>query len=113
MLQQIKTERQHTDDSTPLLIASTKKMHKGSASSEDNLAERITQTGSKIKVHWSAEEVKESGWKSGWYTATVQKYCQDTDMLTVTYMSELDETYDEELLPLLSNGRIKLLWSPL
>ena len=47
-----------------------------------------TQIGSKIKVHWSAEEIGDMGWTPGWYVATVQKYCQDTDMLTVTYSSE-------------------------
>ena len=48
----------------------------------DTTKERITQVGSKIKVKWTAEEVKGSGWKAGWYTATVHRYDQDSDILT-------------------------------
>ena len=83
------------------------------SSSDNTLAGQITQTGSKIKVHWSKEEIGDTGWRSGWYVATVHKYCEETDMLTITYVSEPNQTYNEELLPLLSNSRIKLLWSPL
>ena len=34
-------------------------------------------------------------------------------MLTLTYVSEPGIPYEEELLPLLSNNKIKLLWSPM
>ena len=40
------------------------------------------------------------------YVATVHKYCEETDMLTITYVSEPNQTYDEELLPFLSNSKL-------
>ena len=80
---------------------------------EDNLTENIKQTGSKIKVLWSAEEVGDSGWKPGWYPATVQKYCEETDILTVVYLLEPGICYEEELSPLTANKKIKLEWAAL
>lgn len=71
------------------------------------------QVGAKVKIRWSANETQDSGWKPGWYTATVQRYCTNTKTITVSYTSEPDQTYDEELLPLLASGSIKLIWSPL
>ena len=81
--------------------------------SDDDLREKITQIGSKIKIQWTIEEIGDSGWKPGWYTTTVQRYCNDTDIVTVTYASEPNHAYDEDLLTLISGGQIKLLWSPL
>lgn len=43
-------------------------------SSNDATKERIAMVGSKVKVKWTAEEVKDSGWKAGWYTAIVHRY---------------------------------------
>ena len=81
--------------------------------SDDDLQEKIAQIGAKIKVQLTKEEIGESGWKPGWYVATVQRYFTETDVVTVTYASEPNHTYDEDLLELISGGRIKLLWSPL
>ena len=81
--------------------------------SDDDLREKFAQIGSKIKIQWTKEEIGDSGWKPGWYTATVQRYCNDTDIITVTYASEPNHTYDDDLPTLISGGRIKLLWSPL
>lgn len=111
-IDQIKEQHECSDERT-LIPDSKKKVDKGIPNPENTLATQITQIGSKIKLRWSAKEVGDAGWRPGWYAATVQKYCQETDMLTVTYASEPDETYDEELLPLLSKGAIKLLWSPM
>ena len=77
------------------------------------LQQRIIQTGSKVKVRWTQEELEGTDWKGGWYTAKVNAYDDDTDILTITYSSEPGVPYEEELLPLLSNGKIKLIWSPL
>ena len=52
-------------------------------SSDNALAGQIAQTGSKIKVHWSREEIGDTRWRSEWYVATVHKYCEETDMLTM------------------------------
>ena len=75
--------------------------------------ERITQTGAKIKVKWMKDELEGTDWKEGWYTATVNSHCSVNDILTITYTSEQGTPYEEELLPLVANNKIKLLWSPL
>ena len=80
---------------------------------DDELKNRITQTGAKIKVQWTRDETEFTGWKAGWYMATVHSYCMDTDILTLTYQSEPNHPYDEELTPLVAQEKIKLIWSPL
>ena len=81
--------------------------------SDTDLRESISQVGSKIKIQWTKEEIGDTGWKPGWYVATVQGYCNETEIVTVKYASEPNLTYDEDLSTLISDGRIKLLWSPL
>ena len=49
-------------------------------------------------------ELESTDWKGGWYKATVNSYCNETDMLTLPYASEPGIPYEEELLPLLSNN---------
>ena len=80
---------------------------------DDTLAEQIGQVGAKIKVQWSESEVGDSGWKPGWYTGTVQKYYSETQTITVVYQLEPNNTYEEEIIPLISQKRVKLLWSPI
>ena len=48
------------------------------------------------------------GWRAGWYTATVQKYSEESDMLTIMYSADPGITYDEELSPLVAN---KIIWA--
>ena len=81
--------------------------------SDTDLRENISQVGSKIKIQWTKEEIGDTGWKPGWYVATVQGYCNETEIVTVKYASEPNLTYGEDLSTLISDGRIKLLWSPL
>ena len=50
---------------------------------------------------------------SGWYSAMVHSYDNDTDLLTIVYLSEPGIPYEEELLPLITNRKIKLQWSPI
>ena len=87
----------------------------GSRSSDDadDLQERIVQTGSKVKIYWSKEELQETDWRVGWYSATVHSHDNDTDILTITYSAEPGIPYEEELLPLITNKKIKLQWSPI
>ena len=80
-------------------------------SNDDATKERIAQVGSKVKVKWTAEEVKGSGWKAGWYTAIVHRYDEDLDILTITYASEPNIPYEEELGELLAQEKIQLVWS--
>ena len=72
------------------------------------------------------------GWRAGWYVATVHNYCtidyratyvyvsssivydcMDTDMITLMYQSEPNNPYEQELTPLIAEGKIKLIWSPI
>ena len=48
------------------------------SSYNNTLAGQITQTGSKIKVHWSKEELGDTWQSSGWHVATVHKHCEET-----------------------------------
>ena len=57
-------------------------------SSDDATKERIAMVGSKVKVKWTAEEVKGSGWTAGWYTAIVHRYDDELDIITLTYASK-------------------------
>ncbi len=77
--------------------------------SEDMLSEQISQVGSRIKVKWAANEIGDSGWRPGWYLATVTGYNSDMDTLTVEYISEPGCVYDVELTPALASGQIKLV----
>ena len=66
-----------------------------------------------MKIHWTADEVKGSGWKGGWYTAKVHRYDEDSDTLTVTYSSEPSTPYEEDLDELIAQDKIELIWCPL
>ena len=76
LLDLMTNQRKENDDRAPIRMNTV-------SSSDNTLAGQITQTGSKIKVHWSREEIGDTGWKSGWYVTTVHKYCEETDMLTI------------------------------
>ena len=93
--------------------AMSKKPGSRSSDDSDDLQERIVQTGSKVKIYWSKEELQETNWRVGWYSATVHSYDNDTDILTITYSAEPGIPYEEELLPLITNKKIKLQWSPI
>ena len=51
--------------------------------------------------------------QAGWYRAEVQGYCADTGIVTLRYVSEPDDTYEEELEDLVNQKKIKLLKSPI
>ena len=59
----MKQQCEDKDDRTPIL---KKKREDGTPPSNENLAQQITQIGSKIKLHWSAEEIGDMGWRPGW-----------------------------------------------
>ena len=52
----------------------SKKPRSWSTDNADNLQEHIVQTGSKMKIYWSDEELQETDWRAGWYSATVHLY---------------------------------------
>ena len=104
-LEDLKQLREAHDEASPF--------HPPNAINTEGLMERIAQTGAKVKIKWVNNELDNTGWKPGWYSATVHKYVRDTDMITITYASEPGVSYEEELLPLVANNKINLLWSPL
>ena len=87
--------------------------NKGSPGADLPTDEQFKQVGAKIKVQWSNTEVAGTGWRPGWFTATVQQYCEETDMLLIKYSAEQGQLYEEELTPLISSNKIKLISSPL
>ena len=40
------------------------------------------------KIKWSKNEIGDSGWKCGWYSAMVQGFCIDDDSIDVVYFTE-------------------------
>ena len=67
---------------------------------------QIKETGARIKVKWSSEEIGDSGWQAGWYTAIVQSYDSDSDEIIVSYPSEPGCTYTLDLSKSLAETRI-------
>ena len=65
------------------------------------IKEQFAQIGAIVDVKWSSSEVRGTDWKAGWYRAEVQSYCEETDTLTICYVSEPDKTYEEDLEELL------------
>ena len=54
-------------------------------------------------------ELGDSGWHPGWYTAEVQGYNTDDDIVLLHYPSEPGCIYDVELSPLIATSKIQLL----
>ena len=54
--------------------AVSKKPRSQSTDNADDLQEHIVQIGSKMKIYWSKEELQETDWRVGWYSATVHSY---------------------------------------
>ena len=88
-------------------------LHKSNLGTDLPSDEQFKQVGAKIKVQWSDTEVAGTGWRPGWFTATVQQYCEESDILVITYSAEPGQIYEEELTPLISNNKIRLVSSPL
>ena len=43
----------------------------------------------------------------------VHGYCEESDILTLRYLLEPDNTYEEEITPLLLQNKVKLISTPL
>ena len=107
-------KEQHQDQVTARAVSVTNPVCGGSdytsTSIDDSVTAQITQIGSVVKVKWTSDEVGDSGWAPGWYKATVQKYDEHLDTITLKYERE-PVPYEEELTPLISQGKITLLWA--
>ena len=99
--------REINDDSSTLRMISRK--IRNPQQNKKELLQEITQTGAKIKVKWSAEEIGDTGWKPGWYVAVVTGYNSDTDTLLLEYPAEPGCSYELPLTPTISCGNIKLV----
>ncbi len=86
-------------------------LHKSNLGTNLPSDEQFKQIGAKIKVQWSDTEIAGTGWRPGWFTATVQQYCEESDTLVITYSAEPGQVYEEELTPLISNNKIRLVSS--
>ena len=77
------------------------------------LKEQVSQIGATENVRWTASEVRGSGWKPGWYKAEVQRYCDESYVVTLLYISEQNEVIYEEKLSssTIATKKIKLLLS--
>ena len=49
--------------------------------------------GKRVKVKWSKDEIGDSGWKCGWYTAVVQSFSEENDTIDVVYFTEQECVY--------------------
>jgi hypothetical protein len=77
---------------------------------EDNSDEycEYFEVGRQVKVKWTKEEIGDTGWRAGWYSAEVQKSDISSDEITIVYVSEPESTYEVEVTPLLAHGKLKL-----
>jgi hypothetical protein len=100
----------HTErEQVPILPAGKDSNKPPTVCTEDELLEQRSQSKSKMDKRRTERQQLER--RVVWCCS--QSYCSETDMLTITYTSEPGKPYREELLPLNSNKKLKLLWSPL
>lgn len=69
--------------------------------------EEYFEVGSNLKIRGTSEEIGDSGWKPGWYSAEVQSSTIENDEITVVYVSEPDCVYTVEVTPLLAQGKLR------
>lgn len=72
-----------------------------------DLYDQISEIGASLKIKWSKDEVKESGWKAGWYHVEVQAVDPDRDEITLIYKKEPTVIYTECVTQLISEGKVK------
>ncbi len=61
-----------------------------------------------VKVRWTKEEIGNSGWRSGWYVAEVQKANPMLDQIEVVYISEPESVYKIDVTCMLAKGKLQL-----
>ena len=71
--------------------------------------EEMKQVGAKVKIKWTADEIGDSGWRCGWYVAYVQAYDEETDNLTLEYLSEPGAIYIVDLTKYIHMEKIELV----
>lgn len=66
------------------------------------------EIGQRIKVRWTADDIGDTGWRAGWYTAEVQGSDVESDKINVVYTSEPNCVYDVEVTPSFIEGKLRL-----
>ena len=64
--------------------------------------------GARVRVNWSKDEIGDSGWRPGWYVATVEAADMDNDWIKVTYLSEPGCIYKIDVSSFLSLGKLEI-----
>ena len=80
--------------------------HKCSNRNSDDYEEYFC-IGKKLKIKWSKEELGNSGWTQGWYSAQVQEGHVEDDTVTVVYFSEPKCVYTLCVSEYLALGKLK------
>eukprot|EP00112_Aurelia_sp_Birch-Aquarium-sp1_P011710 Seg24649.1 transcript_id=Seg24649.1/GoldUCD/mRNA.D3Y31 product="hypothetical protein" protein_id=Seg24649.1/GoldUCD/D3Y31 len=75
---------------------------------QDQEYEEMFEVGAVLKIKWDADEIGDSGWRPGWYTADVQMADLDNDTVEVEYRSEQGCIYKIQVTPMLSKGKLLL-----
>jgi hypothetical protein len=70
--------------------------------------EEYFSIGAKIKIRWTKDEIGDSGWRSGWYTAQVQEGYLEDDNIQILYFSEPECVYSVCVSEYLALGKLKL-----
>ena len=76
--------------------------------SKTNL-EAFFEIGTKVKVKWSASEIKDTGWKPGWYVAYVHSADSNEDQIVIEHPSEPDTLCTLDVSPMIADGSLKLI----
>lgn len=64
---------------------------------------------SKVRIFWSGEEVKGTGWHEGWYMAAVKDASDmNTGTATIVYVVEPTATYEISVKDMLEEGTIRI-----
>ena len=100
ILYNLRTERNRE------LIRSGKNSIVSLLSSNGHQSEDFMVVGKRVKIKWSKDEIGDSGWKCGWYTAMVQGFCVEHDSVDVVYFTEKDCIYTVCVCDLISKGKL-------
>ena len=81
---------------------------KGDKKTDTIEQDSIFDVESKVKVKWSKDDLKGTGWKAGWYTAYVKSSEPLQDQIVVEHVSEPERLYTLDVLPMLGEGSLRL-----
>ena len=102
----------HEQRSTTEIVTAVKSdLQCSTVKTDFDIKDQVCIVGSKISIKWSKEDVKDSGWKPGWYTAYVQEYDEDEDEITVNYPCEPGCVYTLSVTPAITADTIRLVRS--